>query len=79
MVETYNTIVERSARVYSVMPKSSLIGPIFYGFMGAVFLAFGLLNEEGILNIPVVMGAGFLIFAVSAYVANRRAYGVRRP
>jgi hypothetical protein len=77
-VETYKTIIDRNSQLYGVIPKSSLIGPIFYGFMGLVFVGFGLYEQSDPINFPVIMGAGFIVFAVLAYRYNRKAFGVRR-
>jgi len=36
-VQILNGLVARSAKVYSVTPKSRFIAPLFYGFMGLIF------------------------------------------
>jgi len=76
-VQILNGLVARSAKVYSVTPKSRFIAPLFYGFMGLIFAIFGY-AQGGIVNLPFLMGIGFLVFAAVTYFFNRNAYGTGR-
>ncbi|WP_140918622.1 hypothetical protein [Limnobaculum xujianqingii] len=69
VVETYNTIIQRNARVYSAAPKNILIAPIFYLFMGLVFAYFGY-KDGSMTNLPFIMGAGFIVFGIVIFVRN---------
>lgn len=45
--------------------------------MGVVFAGFGLLKGDGITDFSVVMGAGFIAFAIYNYIYNKRAYALK--
>lgn len=74
-VELLNSIVARSARVYSVTPRSRYIAPLFGGFMGLVFLGYGFVGGGRTFGFLSLMGAGFLVYAVVLFLFNRRAFG----
>lgn len=76
-VNTLQTIINQSAKIYAVTPKTRNAAPLFYGFMGVVFAGFGLLKGDGITDFSVVMGAGFIAFAIYNYVYNKRAYALK--
>lgn len=73
-VNTLETIINQSAKIYAVTPKTRNAAPLLYGFMGSVFAGFGLLKGGGITDFSFVMGAGFIAFAVYVYVYNKKAY-----
>lgn len=73
-VQLLNDLVARGAKVYSVTPSSRFIAPLFYGSMGLLFAAFGY-AQRGVVNLPFLMGIGFLVFAAVMYFFNRNAYG----
>jgi hypothetical protein len=73
-VQLLENLITRSAKVYSVTPKSRFIAPLFYGFVGLIFVFFGY-AQGGILDLPFLLGVGFLVYAVIAYFFNRNAYG----
>ena len=74
MVETYNMIIERNAKVYTSAPKNILIAPIFYAFMGAVFVWTGLTSRQGVTSFIFILGAGFIVFAIVMYLRNRKLF-----
>lgn len=73
-VTTLQTIVNQSAKIYAVTPKTRNAAPLFYAFMGVVFAGFGLFNGNGVTDVSVVMGSGFIAFAIYIYVYNKKAY-----
>jgi hypothetical protein len=78
MVETYNMIVTKNARLHSAAKRNTLVAPLFYLFMGILFVGYSMLNGEGIMSFLSLMGLGFLIFAAFIYRANRKVYGSDR-
>ncbi|MBV8124617.1 MAG: hypothetical protein JO370_11135 [Paucibacter sp.] len=76
--EAINSLVLRSMNFQGAAGKARYAGPAFYAFMGAVFLFFGLRDSRG-LDLPVYIGAGFLVFAVISFTANRRAFRSTEP
>ena len=73
-VNTLETIINQSAKIYAVTPKTRNAAPLFYGFMGVVFAGYGLLKGNGVTDFSFVMGAGFIAFAIYIYVYNKKAY-----
>ena len=78
MVETYNAIVVKNAQVYSAAPKNVLIAPLFYLFIGIVFVVFGLASRRGMTDLTSILGVGFIIFAVVVFVRNRATFNDSR-
>lgn len=76
-VNTIKTIIDQSAKIYEVTPKTRNAAPLFYGFMGAVFAGYGLLNGRGVTDFSVILGTGFIVFAVYTYVYNKKTYASR--
>lgn len=75
LVETYNMIIERNAKVYSAAPRNVLIAPLFYFFMGLVFIWSGLASKQGFTSLGFIMGTGFVVFAVVVLFRNRQMFG----
>lgn len=73
-VNTLEAIINRSAKIYAITPKTRNAAPLFYGFTGAVFAGFGLLKGNGFADFSFVLGAGFVAFAIYIYVYNKKAY-----
>jgi len=51
--------------------KTSMIAPALYFFMGALFLAIGLFRSYNIEWFSVILGGGFMVFALITYFNNR--------
>ena len=75
MVETYHSIVSRSARIYQTYPRGSLIAPAFYLAMGLLFIGYAVMSGDGPRSFLFLMGCGFIVFAVVFYRFNRKAFG----
>ena len=75
MVETYDMIVSKNARVYGSASRNTLIAPVFYAFMGVLFAGYALLSGNGVASFLSLMGLGFLVFAAVVYRANRKTFG----
>ena len=73
-VENLEHIVRQSTRIYAVTPKTRNAGPLFFGFMAAVFTVFGLIQGRGVTDLAFLLGIGFIAFAIYIYVYNKRAY-----
>ena len=77
-VNTLNSILNQSAKIYAVTPKTRNAAPLFYGFMGIVFAGFGLIKGNGMTDFSSVLGLGFVVFALYIYVYNKKAYAPKR-
>lgn len=71
-VQSYNDVLKRNQRVVAATPRNILITPIFYTFMGVVFVAWGITSGRGLMDFTVVLGGGFLIFALVCYLQARK-------
>jgi hypothetical protein len=76
-VSEVNQIMEKSKQIYSIGRKSSLpsTGILIYLFFGLVFLGVGLFplaKGKDPEWFALVMGLGFLLFFVLAYVRTRK-------
>lgn len=73
-VNTLKTIIDQSAKIYEVTPKTRNAAPFFYGFMGSIFTGYSLLKDNGPAEFPFLLGVGFIVFAVYMYIYNKKAY-----
>jgi len=78
MVDTYNMIISKNARVYGNAQRNSLIGPAFYALMGALFLAYSLAQGDGIFGLLSLLGLAFLAFGAICFFINRKTFGADR-
>jgi len=78
MVETYNMIISKNARVYGSAHRNTLVAPAFYAVFGAIFVGFSLFEGEGLLSLLGLLGIGFLAFGAWSYYINRRTFGRER-
>ncbi|MBL1435881.1 MAG: hypothetical protein COB08_006745 [Rhodobacteraceae bacterium] len=74
-VEDLEFIISKNTKALRAAKKNPLIGVLFFGFMGAVFCGFGLWGRAEISWLSTVMGAGFLVFAVLAFIQIRAVWG----
>jgi cation transporter-like permease len=74
LVNTYNSIVSKNARVQSVQSRSTVIAPLFYAFMGLLCVGFSVFIDKKLFGFLSLMGLGFLVYAVVIYRVNKRAY-----
>jgi hypothetical protein len=73
VVQAYKDILDRNARAAAAARKNIAIAPIFYIFMGAVFVVYGISSHEGVGSLTFVLGCGFLAFGVVVFVRARKA------
>lgn len=73
-VATLEKIINQSAKIYAVTPRTRNAAPLFYGFMGVVLIGFGLIKGSGASDFSVILGAGFLAFSIYTYIYNKKAY-----
>lgn len=74
-VEAINNLIENNKKTYEAQPKGSLIMPIFYVFMGLVFVYFAYKDGRGIGSMPFIMGAGFILFGIAIFAYNQLYLG----
>lgn len=63
-----NSLINNNKRAYESQPKATLFVPIFYIFMGLVFVFFGI--RVGMDKFALIFGAGFVIFGVAICIYN---------
>lgn len=73
-VENLNMIIRKNTKVYATASKSTLIGPVFYLFMGLVFAGFGYFSRGGVTDLPFVLGVGFIVFGAVLFIHNRKIF-----
>lgn len=66
-VQAYDDMLRRNARILAAAPKNIVLAPVFYAFMGVVFIAWALTSHKGVTDFTFVFGCGFLIFAALTY------------
>lgn len=74
-VENLNVLVTRNVRIGNINTRGKFIIPLFYGFIGAVFLLSGLITRTRASPFSITMGVGFLVFALVTLAIGRRAWG----
>ncbi len=72
-VNLLHSIASRNANVQASMPRNIAIAPLFYLFMGLTFISWGIFSNRPSF-FSVVLGAGFVVFAVVVYRVNKRAF-----
>jgi D-arabinose 1-dehydrogenase-like Zn-dependent alcohol dehydrogenase len=77
-VNTLHNIVMQSAKIYSNTPKTIYAAPVFFGFMGLVFLWFGLVNGDGLTDFATLLGFGFVGFAIYILIYNKKVYSAKK-
>ena len=73
-VENLNALITRSTRITTANTMGKFLVPAFYGFMGLTFLGYGLVNSRAS-SFSIVMGVGFLAFALFTLTTNLKAFG----
>ncbi len=74
LVNTYNAIVSKNARVQGVQSRTTTVAPLFYAFMGLVSVGFSIFIDKKLLGFLSLMGIGFLVYAGVIYQLNRKAF-----
>lgn len=77
-VQTYHDMFKRNIRMLSVAPRNIILAPAFFAFLGLVFVAWGASSPLGTMNFTVLLGGGFIVFAVLSYWQARRSLAGRK-
>lgn len=67
-VEAINSLIDNNKKAFSSGPKATLFGPAFNVFMGILFMYYG--YGKGVMSLPFLLGAGFLVLGVATYIYN---------
>ncbi|MCK5492994.1 MAG: hypothetical protein KAJ14_07785 [Candidatus Omnitrophica bacterium] len=67
-VSEIDMIIEKNSKIIKAAPKNSLIAPIFYLFMGIIFVIFGYMSRDGFLSMAFLMGIGFIGFSITIFI-----------
>jgi hypothetical protein len=78
-VNALNALISRNLKINSITPRARYAAPLFYVFMGAVFVIYGYFNGREVQNLLVTLGIGFLAFGIYIYFYNRKAYSPNSP
>ncbi len=70
-VEILNLLIKRNAKAYQSAPVNILIMPLFYGFIGLIFMWFSYMYRGGVFSFQFILGAGFIVFALLIYLRGR--------
>lgn len=70
-VSHLNALIQNSKKSYSSSPRAALFAPLFNLFFGLAFLIFGVVQSE---TFPIVLGIGFLVFALASFAYNARFF-----
>ena len=73
-VENLNALITRSTRITTAHTRGKFLVPVFYGFIGLTFLGYGLVSSRAS-SFSIVMGVGFLAFALFTLATNLKAFG----
>lgn len=65
-VETLNSLIQDTKKVYESQPKATLFAPVFYLFIGLVFVYFG--YQEGLDSLAFILGSGFVVFGIAIFI-----------
>ena len=76
--QTYHDMFKRNIRMLSVAPRNIILAPAFFAFLGLVFVAWGASSPLGTMNFTVLLGGGFIVFAVLSYWQARRSLAGRK-
>lgn len=76
-VKDINAIVDRSKTIYSIGKKNRLpqTGVLMFAFFGCMFTGIGIyhyLYKEYFDAVSIIMGLGFIAFAIFAYLRTRK-------
>lgn len=67
-------MVRQSIKVQSTAKKSIVMGPLFFTFLGACFVALGFMDNSRAATIFMLMGGAFVVFGLTLFLVNRRAF-----
>ena len=73
-VKEVEELISRNSRVYKSAGGARYVAPLFLLFTGSVFTGYGLMYSRNDKFI-VLLGIGFLVYGIYAFVANLRAFG----
>ncbi|WP_130620892.1 hypothetical protein [Dyella amyloliquefaciens] len=72
-MKSYRDILDRNRRVIVAAPRNIILAPVFYAFVGFVFVAWGLSSPRGVKDFAFILGCGFVAFGALAYRQARKS------
>jgi len=72
-VQSYHDMLDRNRRVMAAAPRNIVLAPVFYAFLGFVFVAWGLSSPRGFRDFTFILGCGFVAFGALAYRQARKS------
>ena len=72
-VQSYHDMLKRNERALAAAPRNILLMPLFYAFMGLVFVTWGLTSPKGVRDFTFILGCGFLVFGGAVYRQARKS------
>jgi hypothetical protein len=72
-VQAYHDMLKRNERALAAAPRNIILAPVFFAFMGVVFMIWGLSSPHGVKDFTFILGCGFLAFGALAYRQARRS------
>lgn len=74
VVSSCNAIIQYNSRVVAVASGNTYLFPAFLTAMGAVFIGFGYHRYGSVLNLPIMIGCLFVVYAAVIFVRMRAMY-----
>ncbi len=72
-VSLLNDLISANAQIQTVNPKTIWVAPLFYLFMGLLFMGWGLSTRRHSMFFAT-FGGGFIVFAALTYLVGHKAY-----
>jgi hypothetical protein len=76
-VAANEALIARAAQVQDTAGRVRFGAPVFFGFMGLIFVGYALMQPAAD-TFLALLGSGFLIFAAFLFVVSRRAYQTKK-
>jgi hypothetical protein len=77
-VAEVEALISRNASIQRAAGRAKFAAPVFYLFMGLIFIGYGLLSSRD-MKFILLLGIGFLAFGIYVLIANLRAFGNDAP
>ena len=78
-VHSYNDVLKRNERILAAAPRNIFLAPMFFSFMGIVFIFWALSNPKGDQSFLISLGVGFIVFGWLMYRQGRKSFQGKNP
>lgn len=67
-------MIERGTKAYAAAPAAAMLSPLFIFSMGLLFTFFGFSLSGAARIFPLLIGGGFIFFAILMFIRNRAMF-----